>query len=310
MQAASTPTMYFIGVTTTQSSIMKIFPLWSDILGIGARLVGHDIEIGADPAKYREIVAHIKHDPLSMGGLVTTHKIDLMEATRPMFDELDHYAELCSEVSSISKRGNKLHGHAKDPISSGLALEAFVPGGHWGVTGGHVLCLGAGGAGVSISVYLATRPDKAAYPEKFIVVDIDQRRLNKIRAIHEKIDTDITFEYILNGDAAHNDTIMSHLPPGSLVINATGMGKDRPGSPVTNAGIFPQNGLVWELNYRGERQFMHHALHQADSRNLTVEDGWVYFLHGWTQVVAEVFDLELTPERFQALDKAASSIRG
>lgn len=310
MQTQTIPTMYFIGVTTTKSSIMKIFPLWSDILGLGAQIVGHDIEIGASPEKYSDIVSHIKSDPLSMGALVTTHKIDLLEATRPMFDELGFHAEFLSEVSSISKREGKLIGHAKDPISSGLALEAFVPEGHWGATGAHVLCLGAGGAGVSISMYLATREDKARRPEKFTIVDINQGRLDKLKAIHEKLDTDVTFEYVLNGEAVENDRLMAQLPAGSLVINATGMGKDRPGSPLTNEGAFPQDGLIWELNYRGERAFMHQAMRQADERNLTVEDGWVYFLHGWTQVIAEVFDLALTPERFQKMDEAASTIRG
>jgi shikimate dehydrogenase len=42
---------------------------------------------------------------------------------------------------------------------------------------------------------------------------------------------------------------------------------------------------------------------------LRVEDGWVYFLHGWSQVIAEVFHLELTPELFAALAQAASTIR-
>jgi hypothetical protein len=40
-----------------------------------------------------------------------------------------------------------------------------------------------------------------------------------------------------------------------------------------------------------------------------VEDGWVYFLHGWTQVVAEVFQINLTPDLFRQLDQAAASIR-
>ena len=44
---------------------------------------------------------------------------------------------------------------------------------------------------------------------------------------------------------------MEALPAGSLVINATGLGKDRPGSPLTDHCKFPENGLVWELNYRG-----------------------------------------------------------
>jgi hypothetical protein len=41
-----------------------------------------------------------------------------------------------------------------------------------------------------------------------------------------------------------------------------------------------------------------------------VEDGWVYFLHGWSQVIVEALDIDLTPELFKELDKAASSVRG
>jgi len=37
------------------------------------------------------------------------------------------YAELMGEISSISKQDHKLVGHAKDPISCGLSLEAFLP---------------------------------------------------------------------------------------------------------------------------------------------------------------------------------------
>jgi hypothetical protein len=87
------------------------------------------------------------------------------------------------------------------------------------------------------------------------------------------------------------------------------MGKDTPGSPLTDKGIFPEHGIAWEFNYRGELDFMHQALNQVESRNLRVEDGWVYFLHGWSQVVAEVLDIKLTPDVFMELDKAASSVR-
>jgi len=45
-------------------------------------------------------------------------------------------------------------------------------------------------------------------------------------------------------------------------------------------------------------------------RKLYIEDGWVYFLHGWTQVIAEVFDVEITPERFEQIEKLSNSIRG
>lgn len=102
---------------------------------------------------------------------------------------------------------------------------------------------------------------------------------------------------------------MGKLPAGSLVINATGMGKDRPGSPVGENGRFPHNGIVWEFNYRGERDFMHQALAQRQSRQLVVEDGWLYFLHGWTQVIAQVLHFEITDELFKQLESVANFVR-
>jgi len=43
----------------------------------------------------------------------------------------------------------------------------------------------------------------------------------------------------------------------SIVINATGMGKDTTDSPIINEGLFPKHGIAWEFNYRGELDFMH-----------------------------------------------------
>jgi shikimate 5-dehydrogenase len=83
------------------------------------------------------------------------------------------------------------------------------------------------------------------------------------------------------------------LPDGSLVINATGLGKDAPGSPLSDAAVFPRKGIVWDLNYRGDLIFLDQARRQAADRELQVEDGWTYFLYGWTQVIAEVFDIAI-----------------
>ncbi len=102
---------------------------------------------------------------------------------------------------------------------------------------------------------------------------------------------------------------MTGMPPGSIVINATGMGKDTPGSPVTWDGVFPENGVAWEFNYRGELDFLHQAQAQKEERNLVVEDGWLYFIHGWTQVISQVLHFELTPELLQTLKTTAEKVR-
>jgi len=40
---------------------------------------------------------------------------------------------------------------------------------------------------------------------------------------------------------------------------------------------FPHNGVIWELNYRGELPFLHQAQKQSQSRSLIVVNGWDYF---------------------------------
>lgn len=294
-EKAKQPTMYFIGVTTTKSSIMKLFPLWAKELGLkDAVLKGIDIEIHDEEQVYREVVDFIKNDPQSKGALVTTHKIDLYNATKKDFDYLDSYAEMLDEISSISKSedGSQLRGHAKDPITSGLALEAFVPDNYW-EKGGEVFLMGAGGSTLAISSYLTDEKHGNNVPKKIIISNRSEQRLKSAEKLLSKIDTTAKFEFHHAPNPEDNDKILESLSPHSLVVNATGLGKDRPGSPITNKGLFPNDSLVWELNYRGELDFMHQAIVQKKSRNLHVEDGWIYFIHGWTQVIGEVFDVDI-----------------
>jgi hypothetical protein len=42
---------------------------------------------------------------------------------------------------------------------------------------------------------------------------------------------------------------------------------------------------------------------------LTVEDGWLYFVHGWTQVIAQVLHIDLTSELFKRLEAIAATVR-
>ena len=157
---ASADYMGFVGVTTASSSIMKVFPLWADILDLPTRtLVGHDLPMDADPAQYRAMVEQIRDDPHHRGALVTTHKMNVFAAASDLFDELDPFAVSCSEISSISKRGRTLSGRAKDPITVDLALNDFLPTDHFTRTGAAVVILGAGGSGTALSWALAERPD-------------------------------------------------------------------------------------------------------------------------------------------------------
>jgi len=294
LEKATQPTFYFIGVTTGKSSIMRVFPKWVNYLRYGdVAIKGIDCKIHDDPQVYRDVVAFIKGDRLSLGGLVTTHKMDLLAAARDYFEYLDPYAELLGEISSISKRVGQLRGDAKDPITSGLAMEAFVPKSHWQNTGAELCVLGAGGSSLALTCYIMKQKPRGEWPSKIIVTNRSEPRLAHMKAIHAKINPGIPVEYVYAPEQAVNDAVVGSLKPESLVVNATGLGKDQEGSPLSDRAVFPERGLVWEFNYRGNLVFLDQARKQEKTRALKIEDGWIYFIHGWTRVMAEVFDREI-----------------
>jgi len=301
----------FVGVTTGKSAIMRVFPAWAEHLGLGdVAMRGHDLPLHAEPQRYRDVVSALKADPLDRGGLVTTHKIDLFNACRDLFDYVDPYAELCGEVSSLSKRDGQFRAHAKDPISSGRSLDEFVEQGYWARTGAGALLFGAGGSNLAITLHLMTAREPDDRPRRIVVVNRSPARLESMRTVHEQLGADVKVEYVENADARENDRLLATVPPDSLVVNGTGMGKDSPGSPITDDGVFPERALVWELNYRGELDFLHQARRQEAARGLVVEDGWRYFIHGWTCVIEEVFDVEMTPTVVNELSEIALRLRG
>jgi len=298
----------FIGVSTAGSAMMRIFPQWARMLALDCELVGLDLPLRSPAARYRAALQQLLADDTVCGALVTAHKLDIYAAGRDSFAALDADAQLCQELSCIVKRDGQLYGYAKDPAASRMALADFVPAGHWQSSRRDLLCLGAGGAATAISVCMA-QAAHGQQPRRFLLSDIDPRRLAALRALHQRLPCAIDFHYHHCSSAADNSALLASMPPGSLVINATGLGKDLPGTPLSDDARFPEGGLVWELNYRGERTFMRQAAAQAAAYNLTIEDGWRYFLHGWAQASAEVFALELGGGVFQRLAAAAADLR-
>jgi len=292
----------FVGVTTAQSAATRLFPAWAKELGLrDVRLVGHDLPIHAEREQYRDLVRRIKSEEHERGALITTHKIDLFEACRDLFDRIDESALLCGETSCLSKRDGLLYARATDIVSAAESIDEFVPVDHFQETAAEVLCLGAGGSAIAITIHLLRREARTGRPPRITVVNRSQGRLDAMRAIHARVNASADVAYVLNVDPLVNDELIGKLPPGSLVINATGMGKDTPGSPISDAARFPAGGLVWEVNYRGELRFLKQALAQRRERTLLVHDGWRYFIHGWATVIEEVFDLQIQDDQLARL---------
>ena len=310
LQAAERPTFYFIGVTTAASSIRSVFPAWAEHLNLGdVDFVGIDLPLHAPQDDYRRVVSFLRDDRLSRGALVTSHKLDLFAAAHDLFDEIDPLAQLTDETSCISKRDGQLHAHAKDPITAGLALSAIA--GETTLSGREILIFGAGGSATALTWHLLTQLDHGSSPASITVTDVSPERCEAFLGAVRSFAPDRLPTLQLVRNTAESDALLASLQAGAVVINATGLGKDRPGSPISDEAQFPQDALVWELNYRGDLKFLSQARAQA-FRGVEAHDGWIYFVHGWTSVIAEVFDIPIPrsgPE-FEVISTIAAEARG
>jgi len=309
---------YFIGVTTNESAMARILPLWSKALDLNLELVGIDLPIEATPAQYRDAISDMKSDPKALGAVVTTHKQKVYEHAADLFDEFDAMAKLTHEVSSIAQTGTSIAGLTMPQcMSSTLALNTMLDVDYWKTRQSDALFLGAGGAARAIVLCLLfdcesdkTLTKRRPYtPKQITLVDTHQEQLDSVASLLEPLRGNVGIKYVLHASAADNDRLLASVPKGSLIVNATGMGKDRPGSPITDAAKFPEASVVWELNYRGERSFLKQAKSQEERQSLQIHDGWIFFLHGWTQALEPVLQRKFSPGEFDRLAEIAEPFR-
>ncbi len=125
-----------------------------------------------------------------------------------------------------------------------LALEAFLPKNFWKNHGGEVFIMGAGGSSVAITSYLVEQKHNGDYPSKIIISNRSEPRLISMKKSISRLNPSVDIEYHLCPEIVDNDNLLKNLKPFSLIINATGLGKDRPGSPLTDSCEFPKNSYI------------------------------------------------------------------
>jgi shikimate 5-dehydrogenase len=143
--------------------------------------------------------------------------------------------------------------------------------------------MGAGGSAIAMTWYLTLSDGvrgTANRPSHIVVSNRSQPRLAEIARIHAEAGVDVPIDYVLAPKQTDNDAILNQLKPGSLVVNATGLGKDAPGSPISYNGQFPERGIVWELNYRGQLVFLNQARASADTTGPS-DRRWLDIFYPW-----------------------------
>jgi shikimate dehydrogenase len=286
---------------------MAIFPAWAAALGLSAAIRGVDLPLNASAEDIRAVFDEMATDPAAVGALVTTHKASMFDYAADRFTEIDTWGRLCREISCISFRDGAVLGWAKDPITSRQAYTWFLGEQPWRDDPSDVVCIGAGGAGLALMMAILGQESQ---PRRFVLTDRDPARLAIARDAVALLPVSASVEYHLTDRIDATDRIVSAARHRSLIVNATGMGKDLAGSPVTEDVDFPHGAAVWDMNYRGELLFLDIAARQAGANELTVSDGWQYFLHGWTEVISEVFKVPMTNTVFAELKSIAEEITG
>jgi shikimate dehydrogenase len=288
---AGAPLVVFVGVSTGGSLAHAVFDRWAAALDRPWRLRGLDLPIGTPPRTYRRLLSAVRGNPAVVGAVVTAHKLRLYRACAAEITLGDELVEVTREVNTLSAGNGQVRGYARDA----LALSHVLP------PAADVLCLGAGGAGTALLLTLQGRRAASA-----TFADTSPEALDDLRAVAERAGADGTrLSYVPVKGPDDCDALVAGPPAPRLVVNATGLGKDAPGSPVTDRAPFGPSTLAWDFNYRGELEF----LRQAAARGAPTVDGWDYFVAGWTGCLTAIADVPFTDEVLADFAAAAAPYR-
>jgi shikimate 5-dehydrogenase len=300
--------IWFVGVRTAGSAALAAFPAWMHALRVEADVVGIDLALDAPDSEYRALVKRFRDREEAVGAVVTGHKARLYEAAADELDAISDTALGCREVSVLHRRRGQVLGTAIEVASTRYALQAIVEPSHWASTGGHLLILGAGGtAAALIDALYDHAADAERGPGAVHVIDLAPQRARRLSARIGSLATDVVVSSPGPQDAP---SVLSQLPPNSLIVNATGVGKDSPGSPLPLPAPWPTGGIFWEINYRGVLALLKDAIARAGECGLRVHDGWGLFVAGWSEALAVILDRPLDCHTRTAVEDAALAARG
>lgn len=309
------PLTLFIGISTAGSSVHTTFPEWAPLLAPSGVLRGVDLPENAAPDDFRRLVTAMRDNPDVTGAVVTSHKLRLHRAVSDLLDHADPLVDVTHEINSLDTRDG-IKAFARDPQSLDIVLDRT------GLAAPDptrpIVCIGSGGSAIalllavgldipaSIAAGRPVRPDTAASRGPLTILGRRRASLDEIRDVQARAglsDADVKLVFAPGPDEM--SAITSAAAPGTVVANATGLGKTSPGSPLTGPEGFAAGTLAWDFNYRGPLTFLQQA-HQA---GVPTENGWDYFLAGWAAALAAIGGVELTPERFAAVQFASRFAR-
>jgi shikimate dehydrogenase len=302
------PAVLFLGVSTAGSAVHRHFPRWAAGFPEPVRLIGIDLPVAAPRQTYEDLLDWIARNQQIRGMVITSHKIDLFRAGSGRFAAADQLSATLGEISALRRTpSGDLLAYATDPLSARAAAAEL----NLGTPGGETICFGAGGAAVALVSALTLpgiglTPDTGPAPDArcrapgmnaaggplgegdIHATDLRPDRLAHLMGVAASLGVASRVVPHLQDDASGNTELLAGHPDARFVVNATGLGKDCPGSPLTDQAVFPRHCQAWDMNYRGPLTFLQQARAQQDARRLHIADGWRFFLHGWANALAPI----------------------
>ncbi|MEN3309988.1 MAG: shikimate dehydrogenase [Micromonosporaceae bacterium] len=305
------PLILFVGVDTGGSLVHPVFGRWAEALGQPWILRGVDLPADTPAGTYLRLVETMRANRLVHGAIVTAHKLRLYRACASALTRRDRLVDLTHEINTLTTVDGTVTGDARDAVSLTHVLPT-VPRHHTGgrLDGLHLLCLGSGGAATALLLALHLDPTtgrpRADLPAHTTFTDTDPDALDALRAVAQRAGIQpARLSYAHVHDRTGNDALVASLPAPALVINATGLGKDTPGSPLTHDAPLRPGTVAWDFNYRGDLTF----LRQARAAGATTVDGWDYFVAGWAGGLTAIAGTPLTSDLLTRLSRAAAGYR-
>jgi shikimate dehydrogenase len=217
----------FVGVSTGSSLVHQAMGSWKPLLGLVFGLRGMDISLDASDSTYLRVLDDLRADDSVLGAVITTHKVGVFRAGQRCFTHLDPLARACEEVNAIRRTARTAWLGSRPYLGGGVAYRI------WPDTEGDVSCLGADGTAVTLA--LSPGDDQGSGANCPRCPSPSYRRA--ARPAHPAPVTSSV-------DEGPWDALISSAPPGSLIVNATGMGEDRAGSPITAQARFPPRAVI------------------------------------------------------------------
>jgi shikimate 5-dehydrogenase len=254
----------------------------------------------------------MRGNPRVRGAVVTSHKLRMHRAIADLVDDADPLAAITHELNALDTRDG-VRVHARDPQALDVLLDAMAPRFE---PGGSVVCLGSGGAAIALMLAMgldvratiesgrAVARDPRSGRGALTILGIEPAALDEVRHVRRRAGL-AGVEVALAPTPGRAAARTRAAAPGSVVVNATGLGKTAPGSPLPDGTALPPGALAWDFNYRGPLSF----LAQAREAGAATADGWDYFLAGWTAALAAITGIEPTPDLFARVRAVSTDLR-